>query len=244
MTEIDWERLREPRPSLTDSLSLSLERLILEGGLSDGDRLPPERELAERMAVSRGSLRDALRTLELQGRIERRQGRGTIVRDASQSAAGEALVSGLALYSDDFAQALEVRACIEPPIAALAARRATELEIEQLRRILDDMARDNDRAEFSRLDRLFHRAIAQYTDNPLLLRLLDRVSEILDVTRASLPITRVTRRLALRDHHAILDAIAAHDPEAAEAAAASHIAGMWSSVAEERRRAIDDAPVP
>ncbi|HWV47856.1 MAG TPA: GntR family transcriptional regulator, partial [Microbacterium sp.] len=69
---IDWGSVHQQGPSLTDSLSLALERLILEGGLTDGDRLPPERELAEQMGVSRGSLREALRDLELRGLIERR----------------------------------------------------------------------------------------------------------------------------------------------------------------------------
>ncbi|KAA9089126.1 FadR/GntR family transcriptional regulator [Microbacterium radiodurans] len=226
---IDWGAVHEQSPSLADSLSMSLERLVLEGGLRDGDRLPPERDLAVQLGVSRGSLREALRALELRGLLERTPGRGTIVRDATRSAHADVLVSGLALHTDDFMQALEVRACIEPPMAARAAQRATDLDIAQLRRILDDMARDIDAAEFSRLDRLFHRAIAQYTYNPLLVRLLDRVSEILDVTRSQLPINRATRRRALADHRAILDAVASHDPDAASAAAAAHIAGMHES---------------
>ena len=224
--EIDWSTVHQQSPSLADSLSLTLERLILDGGLQAGARLPPERELATQLGVSRTSLRDALRSLELRGMIERRQGRGTIVREAALSAYGEVLASGLSLHEDDFDQALDVRASVEPPIAARAAVRATELDIAQLRRILDDMARDVEQDEFRRLDRTFHRAIAQYTYNPLLLRLLDRVSEILDVTRAHLPVNRATRRKALGDHHAILDAIAARDPDAAFAAAAAHIAGM------------------
>lgn len=223
---IDWSALHTPSHSLTDSLSLALERLILAGDLADGDRLPPERELALQMGVSRSSLRDALRALELRGLIERKQGRGTVVRDSSRSPEGDVLASGLDLHGDDFAQAIDVRACIEPPIAARAAARVTPLDVAQLERLLDDMSRDIDQEEFRRLDRLFHRAIAQYTHNPLLLRLLDRVSEVIEVTRRTLPVTRATRRRAIVEHRAIVTAIAAHDSDAAYEAAAQHIAGM------------------
>lgn len=226
---VDWGSLKRETTSLTDTISLSLERLILEGNLVDGDRLPPERELAAQLGVSRNSLRDALRSLELHGLIERKQGRGTVVRDRSQSPRGDVLASGLDLHNGDFMQAIDVRACIEPPIAARAAVRVSALDVAQLERLLDDMARDIDVEEFRRLDRLFHRAIAQYTHNPLLLRLLDRVSEIIEVTRRSLPITRTTRRRAIEEHRAIVDAIAAHDPDAAYAAAAEHISGMHDS---------------
>ncbi|MEU8719419.1 FCD domain-containing protein [Streptomyces antimycoticus] len=73
---------------------------------------------------------------------------------------------------------MEVRACIEPSVTARAARRATPADIVQLHALLDAMRRELTRREFTDLDRTFHRAIAQYTRNPLLLRLLDRVYEI------------------------------------------------------------------
>lgn len=213
-----------------DSLALVLERLILSGEVKEGSRFPPERELAAQLGVSRTSLRDALRALELKNFIMRSPGIGTVVVDARQSSQANVIASGLDVDSASLAQVMDVRACIEPAVAARAAKNTTSLEIVQLQRLLEEMRLNQTPKQFSELDRVFHRAIAMYTHNPLLPRLLDRLAEIIEVSRDDSLLTAARQRSSIAEHAEIVDAIAARDSARAYRAAEQHIESIQKQI--------------
>lgn len=219
---VDWASLDRVALSRSDSVAVDLERLILNGELGPGDRLPPERELAELAGVSRTSVRDALHDLEMRGLIDRKPGRGTIVKAAPEEFAGLARLNSPEDISK-LTHVMEVRAIIEPPIAARAAARATRRDIAQLHSLLDDMTTELKPAEFADIDRQFHRAVAQCTKNPLLGALLDTVNDLIAPSRSNALQTRDRRRTSIHGHREIVSAIEAHDEEAAFRSAAAHI---------------------
>jgi GntR family transcriptional regulator, transcriptional repressor for pyruvate dehydrogenase complex len=204
--------------------------MILANELRAGTRLPPERDFAAELGVSRSSLRDALRVLELRSLIERKRGRGTVVLGVANTQYANAIASGLDIDQSNLLNVMEVRACIEPPVAARAAERATAINIAQLTQLVSEMTPTLPTHDFVQLDRLFHRAIAQYTHNPLLLRLLDRVSEITEVSRTDTLYSRSRQRSSITEHRAILDAIANRDPVAAFDAASKHVQSIQARI--------------
>ncbi|WP_125614353.1 FadR/GntR family transcriptional regulator [Specibacter cremeus] len=232
---MDWGSLRTTALNRPDSLALTLERLILSGEVGGGSKFPPERELAAELGVSRTSLRDALRALELKNFIVRSPGTGTVVVDPRQSPQANVIASGLDVESASLAQVMDVRACIEPPVAARAAANATRLEVIQLQRLVEEMHLNQTPKQFAELDRVFHRAIALYTHNPLLPRLLDRITEIIEVSRSDGYLTPARQRSSIAEHAAIVDAIAAKDPVRAHEAAERHIESI-----QKRIGALDD----
>ena len=223
VSRLDWGDLLAAQLNTPDSLAIRLERMILSNQLREGDRLPPERELASQAGVSRSTLREALRALELRGLLEHKQGRGTHVRAVADSRHAAAIAAGLDVDQMDLLNVMEVRASVEPPVAALAAARATPVDIVQLQQIIKDMAVTTTPAAFAELDRLFHRTIAQYTYNPMLVRLLDRVNEIIEVSRQDHFLSKSRQRSSLEEHRAIVDAIAARDRDLAFDAAHRHV---------------------
>jgi len=120
-----------------EEVAAQLERLILDGALKPGDKLPPERELAERFGVSRSAVREAIRSLELKGLVEPRPGEGTLVRTPSIDSLLDPLASLLGHRLEVVHELLEVRSMIEPHLAGRAARNAGPEDIAQLEAILE-----------------------------------------------------------------------------------------------------------
>lgn len=232
---MEWASLRRSESlSLPDRLSVDLERLIIDGQLKPGDRLPPERELGELLGVSRVSIRQALHELESRGLIDRRPGRGTIVVSAASRGghAGDALsalIDATSAGNTELSRIMELRAVIEPPIAALAATRVTSRDIAQLRALVEEMEVETDLEQYAVLDRAFHQAISQYTHNPLLAQLTELIaSEIAPSRRRALqtPERRIASSAA---HRRIFEAIAAHDGPTAETEARAHVESVLLS---------------
>lgn len=223
---MEWERLGAQALSRPDRLVMDIERLITSGALPPGSRVPPERELAVMLKVSRTSVRDALRDLGRRGLVDRRPGRGTIILDPGASGHGDSLVHGLTSEGAELVELMEVRACIEPSIAARAAAHATPRDIAALARTLEEQEASSAPAAFRDLDRAFHRSIALYTGNPLLARLADTVQELTEPSRGLALQTAARRRTSLAEHRLILQAIASHDSAAAMAAALDHVTSV------------------
>ena len=140
--------------------------LIADGKLKSGDRLPPERELAEKFVVSRTSVREALRALESRGLVEIRAGEGAFIRDISLETLIEPLALVILPHREAVGELFEARRMLEPAIAALAARRATPEEIAEMQRILDDQAREVSQGRTGLAqDAAFHAALAQSAHN-------------------------------------------------------------------------------
>lgn len=233
---MDWSavELRVPL-SLPDRLSVDLERLILEGQLQPGSRLPAERMLAEQLGVSRTSLRDALRELENRGLVDRRRGRGTVVlAPGSVDGAADAGFGVSVVEDPSLVHILELRTIIEPPIAALTARRATRRDIEQLRELVVSMEGAVTSARYGELDRSFHQAVAQYAHNPLLALLNDQIAAEIAPIRAERYQTPARRAASARAHRRIFEAIARGDADAAEAEARKHLLTVGRDIASVR----------
>ncbi|MBV9172164.1 MAG: FadR family transcriptional regulator [Chloroflexi bacterium] len=201
-----------------------IHALIREGRWAPGDQIPPERELAERFKVSRTSVREALRALEMQGVIESRQGGGTFVRTADTEALVPPLAAAILRGQRELTEVLEVRELIEPGIARLAAARATGEHIAELSQLLE---RQRDCIAHGRPfvdeDTAFHYTLARAADNHILLRLHNVILDLLRESRQSYLHVPDRPRTSLRGHEAILAAVVAHDAEAAYAASLAHI---------------------
>ncbi|MFE3799639.1 FadR/GntR family transcriptional regulator [Nocardia tengchongensis] len=213
--------LRRRARSVSAEVAAHLEGLITSGELRAGDRLPPERELAASMSVSRSSLRQAMFELESKKLIERRQGRGSTVIDMPRRAGD--LAGGLAELGIELGYATELRDLVEPRIAELAALRAVDSNLLSLDDVLTRSSDTLSPAESLRLDIEFHTLLAHAAQNPLLVTLCTMTTDWTRRTRTLSHRTRHARRLSLEGHHRIYAAVAAHDGAAAAAAMELHL---------------------
>lgn len=223
---VEWAQLAPTGLSLPAELATDIERLILAGELPPGAKLPPERELATTLGVSRASIRDALRDLEMRGLLERTPGRGTIVADRPSLGVGRALLRELDTRSRDLLEVMEIRSIIEPPMTARAALRATARELAHLQSLVESMSTDLDPDEYASLDLAFHQSIARCTHNQLLAKVLEAVNPMTAVSRSDRLQSRERRVASVAGHRRILEALRARDPEAASAEAAEHITAV------------------
>lgn len=212
------------KPRLHDQISEQLNHLIAEGLLKPGDRLPPERDLAERFKVSRNSVRDALRTLEARGLVEVRQGDGAYIRETNPAEMYRVMIEVLASKKETIREIMEVRHIIEPGVAYYAAQNATPQGLQRLAEILQ---RQEEKAALGdpgvEDDSQFHYTIAQMTGNGFLMRLLQLINDSLAETRDLIlryPDTQSATRLG---HRQIVKALSERNPEAARQAMLAHI---------------------
>ncbi|CAD5995097.1 FadR/GntR family transcriptional regulator [Agreia sp. COWG] len=219
--------------TLSAGIASHLEQRILDGELQPGERMPPERELAKSLGVSRASLREAMHELEAKKLIERRQGRGTTV--SAPSADGVALRDELSQLQVELRNAAEVRDVVEPTVAYLAARRRAASNILRLEETLSKSNEFLDVDESLRLDVEFHLALAHAAQNPLLTTLVTMTSEWTMHTRRHSHATRAGRRSSIAGHRAVLDALLAGDPDAARRAMEEHLADVKRLVEDEAR---------
>ncbi len=212
------------RTRVYEQVAARIQHLILEGHLRPGDRLPTERELAERFGVSRSSVRDAIRVLELMGLVEPRQGECTVVRDLSPEAVVNPLASLLLRSRALLSDLLDVRKMIEPHLAARAAVHATDDDLARLQEILDRQRAKAERGELAvEEDSEFHYTIATAARNQVILRVLDVLMDLLRTSRErSLQVPGRLER-SLEGHRRIVAAIRRRDPAAAEAAMRRHL---------------------
>ncbi|MEV6742589.1 FadR/GntR family transcriptional regulator [Streptomyces sp. NPDC051104] len=219
--------LRTRAHSVSDALVAHLEQLIALGELGPGDKLPPERELAESLSVSRTSLREALHQLEAKHLVERRQGRGTIVLPPpAQVDDLYVRLADLGEADRELANVAELRTVIEPKIAEFAALRATSADLLQLDDILHATDENLLAAKSLELDVQFHLTLARASHNPLLTALTTMVSSWTTPVRKDSHSTREGRRASLAGHRAIRHAVEARDPAAAAEAMTRHLADI------------------
>lgn len=217
----EFESVRRSR--VYEEVAKQIERLILKK-LQPGDKLPSERELAEMLRVSRGSIRDAIRGLELMGLVEPRQGTGTIVREISIDSVANPFASALKRRKELVGELLDFRKMLEPPLAARAATHASPeeiLEMEDILRRQDEKQLQGDSAVEE--DSEFHYSIALASDNSVVLKVIDIVMDLLRDTRARSLQVEGRSQKSLTGHRRILAAIKRHDAEAAKAAMRRHL---------------------
>jgi GntR family transcriptional repressor for pyruvate dehydrogenase complex len=217
----EFEAIRKDK--IGQEVARRIERLIADQ-LKPGDKLPPERQLAEMFEVSRSSIRDGIHTLEIAGLLDRRQGAGTVVRELSTESVVNPLSSVLVQKGQLVTELLDVRNMLEPPLAARAALNASADDIEEmddiLRRQREKVARGEPTIEE---DSEFHYAIALAANNIVILKVLDVLMDLLRETRErSLQVEgRLQRSFA--GHRRILSALKRRDAGAAEKAMRKHL---------------------
>ena len=225
MPKVDEEQAGQAGKDLTSSLIALFKRLIAEGTLSPGDRLPPERELAERVGVSRSSLRPALKVLENMGLISQRVGSGTTLNPVAASILSEPLEFLILLEGISFQELMEARLIVEPELAARAAERASEGELQPMRQALVRMkASVADPVRFAQADLAFHQAVYRAAGNRVCTMLFTVVHQSLEsLIRATSSLGLVEPERLIRYHSRIYLAIRRGDAEAARQRMTEHL---------------------
>jgi DNA-binding FadR family transcriptional regulator len=207
-----------------EQLAGVLRERIASGALREGDRLPSETRLAEQSGVSRSTVREALRTLQEAGEIERASPRVMVVRRQTDDTAYRELKHALRRRRVTFHHLHEALLTIEPELARLAAERADDADIRALRSNLDAQRRAlEDFAEWSRLDEDFHLTIAEMSANPALVIARTPITQLLLPTVHGFMSSSWQTTHAVRYHERILAEIEAHDPGLAAAVMRRHI---------------------
>jgi GntR family transcriptional repressor for pyruvate dehydrogenase complex len=208
-----------------------VKAMIAEGRLKGGDRLPPERDLAEKFVVSRTSVREALRALESLGLVEIRPGEGTFVREASVEALIEPLALLMVSQREAIGELFEARRLLEPSLAALAATRATPEEIQEMERILEEQAKEvmSGRTGLQQ-DAAFHAAIGAAAHNRAITRIAHGIMDLLTQSREDSLNTPGRPTRSHEDHRRILAAIAGRDADAARRAMLDHLEAVETLV--------------
>jgi GntR family transcriptional regulator, transcriptional repressor for pyruvate dehydrogenase complex len=214
--------------SLTDDAINKIKQMIVSGELRPGDRLPREADLAERLGLSRNSLREAVRALSLIHVLDVRQGDGTYVTTLDPSLLLDAMAFVVDFHRDDTVlQFFEVRRILEPAAAAMAASAMSGEDIGSLRKLLDELGPAPSVEELVANDIEFHRRIAAGSGNQVLCSLIEGLSGPTQRARIWRGLTQpdaVAR--TLDEHRLICDAIVSRQPEIARAWATVHVAGV------------------
>jgi GntR family transcriptional repressor for pyruvate dehydrogenase complex len=209
------------RTRLYEQVLDRLREHVTQGNLAAGDRLPPERELAQRLGVSRASVKQAIVVLEVQGYVEARHGGGTyLMCDILDSEPVERLVERRRRLPD----VLDAREALETKLAELAARRREDADIAAMESALhhmeDEISAGGGGAEG---DRRFHAAITSAARSSLLAEFMSVIAEQITESRHESLRQPGRPRRSLRQHHRIFDAIRNADPKAAAAAMRRHV---------------------
>jgi GntR family transcriptional repressor for pyruvate dehydrogenase complex len=218
-------------PLTTAKLLATFKRLISEGDLQPGAKLPAERELASSLGVARSSLRQALKVLEIMGVISQRVGDGTYLNSGATSILGEPMEFLILLDGISFHELMEARLIVEPELAARAAERASEEDLAALRRAMTAMeAAADDPPAFVQHDLAFHREIFRTAGN----RVCDLMFSVVHSSLRTLvehTSQAVPAEHTLRLHRKIYAAIRRRDAESARRRMAEHLVDARSLLA-------------
>ncbi|MBY5923177.1 pyruvate dehydrogenase complex transcriptional repressor PdhR [Ferrimonas balearica] len=222
-----YRRINQPK--LSDVILKELEKMILEGSLKPGQKLPPERELAVQFEVSRPSLREAIQKLEAKGVLTRRQGGGTYVKQQLWNSLADPLVELLASNPESQYDLLEFRYATEGMMAYYAALRGTDADHAQMRLKMDTIkAVQGDTESEAQAIVDFYRSIAEASHNVAMLHLVLSLTPLL-VRNVAENLELLYRRersseVANTHREALLEAILKRDPELARRASNDHLA--------------------
>ena len=210
-----------------DSVSVEITRKLLDyllsGHVQPGERLPPERKLAEALGVGRSVVREALKSLTLLGLMEVRRGDGTYLKRADAPLLPPSIEWGLVLSSRDAQDLVELRAQLEVTVAGLAAERRDGATIEELRRLLVRMLLLRSEADsFLVAQSAFDALVASAAQNEILAGILSTVRSLLQGRMTRAGHLSLDLQASLDDHALLLDALARQDAEAARVSAARY----------------------
>jgi GntR family transcriptional regulator, transcriptional repressor for pyruvate dehydrogenase complex len=227
---------------LSQTVVHQIEALILRGILRPGERLPAERELSDRLGVSRPSLREAVAGLQARGLLASRPGAGIFVADVLGSAFSPALVQLFATHDDAVFDYLAFRRDMEGLAAERAARLGSDTDLQVVDAIFHKMEaahQKRDPSDEAALDAQFHMAIIEASHNVVMLHMMRSMYDLLQkgvfYNRQVMFKQRTTREALLDQHRAINDTLQARDPAAARAAVNAHLAYVETALADHIR---------
>ena len=227
---------------LSASVVRQIEQLILRGILSPGERLPSERELAERLGVSRPSLRDAIAELQEGGLLTAKAGSGIFVADVLGSAFSPALIRLFARHDEAVFDYLSFRRDMEGLAAECAAQFGSDADLKLIQTIFDKMVAAGDPSvsdEAASLDAQFHSAIMDASHNVVMLHMMRSMFDLLHegvfYNRRIMFSRHTTYEVLLAQHSAINAALQARDPKAARTAVEAHLDYVKQSLIDHQR---------
>ncbi len=208
-----------------------IQKRIINGTLNKGDKLPTERALAEQLNVSRTSIREAMRALEVLGIIQVKQGGGNFIKDRFDDALVEPLSMMFMLNESHPREIVDLRKIIEVESAYRAAERINDDEIEELRGVVDQLriqTKLKNESMSVRYDKAFHYSICRIADNYLFSNILNMLSNLMDVliedARGIILLKEENMDVLIHQHEKIFRGLEKRDPKAAASAMREHIA--------------------
>jgi GntR family transcriptional repressor for pyruvate dehydrogenase complex len=210
---------------LYEQIVQQIEESVLNGSLKPGDQLPAERELAQRLGVSRTAVREAVKALREKGLVEAYSGRGTFITDGTTHAARQSFDLMVKIGQQEGSLHLaELRWILEPGIAAVAAERIEEEHLAAMREAVAVMERAQKNPEaYIEADLDFHLALAEAAANPLILSLIDSIVGLLREQRIKIFNVEGGPQRGQMHHKRILAAMEQRDSETARQAMAAHL---------------------
>jgi GntR family transcriptional repressor for pyruvate dehydrogenase complex len=210
---------------LYEQIVQQIEDSIMKGTLKPGDQLPAERELAQQFGVSRTAVREAVKALREKGLVEAFTGRGTFITDGTAQSIRQSLDRMIKIGQPEGSlQLAEVRAILEPEIAALAATRIEDAQIATLREAYAVMdTKQEDPEAFIEADLDFHLLLAEAAANPIILSLIDSIVGVLREQRIRIFNVEGGPQRGQHHHKRILDAIEKRDAAKAREAMRAHL---------------------
>ena len=216
------EPIRKTR--VAEEIADRIRVLILDGTFPPGRPLPAERQLAERFVVSRGSIRDALRTLETIGLLVTRHGQGTFPQELDVARLVAPLASVLSYRFDLQDELMDVRRMFEPAVARVAASRVTEEDLADLLRILDAQRKKLTTGRSAIVeDTAFHQVLARATRNRVVVSIMATLNDLLVESRKLTLKQEGRPGRSILGHEAVVAALRQRDPNAAAEAMREHI---------------------
>lgn len=211
---------------LYESIILQIKALINAEKMKPGDRLPSERAMASTLGCSRTSLREAFRVLESEGLVLSRQGGGRFIAER-QLVVSYRIKPVDAITKNSLLLFLEAREAIEPAIARLACLRATDDELQQIQRKLDQMAADFENPrKVMRTPLNFHLSLAETSRNFILLSMMQANAHLIQQTRKWTLVSQKRRKEDAEEHSAILDAVCSRDQVLASQSTLAHLQAL------------------
>lgn len=214
---------RVKRTSVGEAVIAEVRDAIARGDLKPGDQLPPERELAASLGVSRLAMREGLKVLEAMGLVEARQGEGTFVSRPKAQTMYDPLVAHM-LDSAELLELIEARTVLEVEMAGLAARRASAAHLEKLAAALATMAAQMaGGSDYLAADLEFHETVMAAAGNRILSHVFANIHDLINHVQARTRTVPGSGERALASHRQILEAISAHSEAAARRAMRAHM---------------------
>lgn len=225
------------KEKIFEDIVRQIRRLIKGGSLKSGDRLPPERDLAQTFKVSRASVREAIRVLESEGLVKTRVGDGTYVETRSVEELVRPLATAMALGRESLIDIFSVRKMVEPQLAFLAAERARRDEVLEMKEIL---SRQKKQIEDPRLvteaDYSFHLLLAKMAKSNVFMRLYRTLAELINQTREEFLQEGDRPQKSVEGHQQIIFAIEKKDAVLAKKAMLNHIRNIEREALKAGRR--------